>query len=54
MQAVRQQYPAKDYKIMPALPVQFQGDTQVDIDYPQESGGWLIAKKYPGHPVRAQ
>ena len=56
MQAVREQYTderftTEQYSVMQPLPVQFRHDAQIDINYPQQIGGWLLAKKYPGRPV---
>ena len=56
MQAVREEYTkekhdAELYNVMKPLPVQFQNDTEIDISYPPQISGWLLAKKYPGHPV---
>ena len=42
----------EDYKIKQPLPVLFQDDAQIDINYPHGStSGWLIARTYPGHSV---
>ena len=51
MQAVEKQYPSNDYQIKQPLPVLFQDDKEIDIDYPRGSNGWLIAKTCSGHSV---
>lgn len=51
LQAVKDQYSSNDYKIKQPLPVHFRNDAQIDVGYPHESSGWLIAKTCAGHTV---